>query len=162
MIFVTVGNDFRSFDRLLRKMDEIAPALSDPLIIQRGYSKYIPRNAESFDFVPMEKAIELIQESRIVVSHAGIGTIMLCKEYGVPMLILPRVKRYQEHINDHQLEIARALEEREDEHIQIVYDEGRLKEKVLEFLKGSTRYPPLANAGKSNLIRAIRDFIEQM
>ena len=162
MIFVTVGNDFRSFDRLLKRMDEIAPVLPEEVIIQRGYSKFRPVNARSFDFVSMEKAIEYIKESRLVVSHAGIGTIMLCKEYGIPMIILPRRKRFQEHINDHQIEIAGALEERKDENIYVVYDEHRLKEKVMDVLERAARYAPAGNAAKSNLIRTIREFIEKI
>jgi beta-1,4-N-acetylglucosaminyltransferase len=161
MIFVTVGNDFRSFDRLLKRMDEIAPALPEEVIIQRGYSRFRPVNARSFDFVSMEKAIEYIKASRLVVSHAGIGTIMLCKEYGIPMIILPRRKRFQEHINDHQIEIVGALEERKDENIYIVYDEHRLKEKVMDVLERAPRYAPMGNAAKSNLIRTIREFIEK-
>jgi beta-1,4-N-acetylglucosaminyltransferase len=162
MIFVTVGNDFRSFDRLLKKMDEIVPFLPHELVVQRGYSRYRPLNGTCFDFVPMEKAIHYMKESRLVVSHSGIGTIMLCKEHGIPLLIFPRRKKYDEHMNDHQLEVAAALEERRDENIHVVYDENQLKERILEILKGPARYTPTGNLGRSNLISMIRDFIEKI
>ncbi len=162
MIFVTVGNDFRSFDRLLKKMDEIATSLPHDLVIQRGYSRYRPLNGTCFDFVPMEQAIRYMKESRLVVSHSGIGTIILCKEQGIPLLILPRRKRYAEHMNDHQLEIAAALEERKDENIHVAYDENELKGKILEILKGPSRHTPAGNVGKPNLVRIIREFIERI
>jgi UDP-N-acetylglucosamine transferase subunit ALG13 len=162
MIFVTVGNDFRSFDRLLKKMDEIAPSLPHDLVIQRGYSRYRPLNGTCFDFVPMEKAIDYMKESRMVVSHSGIGTIILCREHGIPLLVLPRRKRYEEHMNDHQLEVAAALEERQDGNIHVVYDENRLKERILEILRGPARCAPTVNMGKSNLIRIIREFVERI
>ena len=92
-------------------MDEIAPLIPSETVMQRGYSKYLPKNTKYFHFVSMNKAIEYIQKSELVVSHAGIGTIILCKEYGIPILILPRRKGYGEHMNDHQMEIAKALEE---------------------------------------------------
>ena len=88
MIFVTVGNDFRSFDRLLKEMDEMVPLIPDEILIQTGYSRYDPKNAKHFDFISMNQALEYIRNSELVVSHAGIGTIILCKEYGIPILIL--------------------------------------------------------------------------
>jgi UDP-N-acetylglucosamine transferase subunit ALG13 len=161
MIFVTVGNDFRGFDRLLRKMDEIALRIPNDMVIQRGYSRYLPKNTKHFDFVSMNKAIEYIQKSRLVVSHAGIGTIILCKEYGIPILILPRRKAYGEHMNDHQLEIAQALEKREGENIYVVYGEDQLEEKILKVLMERTRYTPTENIGRVNLLRTIKEFIKR-
>jgi beta-1,4-N-acetylglucosaminyltransferase len=160
MIFVTVGNDFRSFDRLLRKIDEIALRTPKEIVIQKGYSTYRPRNAKYFDFVPMDTAVEYVKNSELVISHAGIGTIILCKEYGIPILILPRRKKYGEHMNDHQMEIARILEEKESENIFVVYEEDQLEEKILNFLKQGTAYRPVQNWGKENLVRAIKEFIE--
>ncbi len=159
MIFVTVGNHFRGFDRLVRKMDEIAPHLPEKVVIQRGYSKYHPKNVEHFDFVPFGAALEYIRKSRLVVSHAGIGTIIVCKEYGIPILILPRRKDYREHLNDHQLEIAEALEKREDKRLYVIYDEDRLEEKIVQALKEAHRGIPIENAGKANLIRTLQEFI---
>ena len=159
MIFVTVGNDFRGFDRLLKKIDEIAPRIPSDIVVQRGYSKYLSKNTKCFPFVSMDKAIEYIRESELVVSHAGIGTIILCREYGVPLLILPRRKSHGEHMNDHQLEIAKALEERRDENIHVVYDEEQLGEAILKILRKGRRNIPAENAGKANLIKTIKEFI---
>ena len=160
MIFVTVGNDFRSFDRLLRKMDEIALRIPSDMAIQRGYSKYFPRNVKHFDFVPLDTAVEYIRKARLVVSHAGIGTIMLCKEYGIPLLILPRRKKYGEVMNDHQLEIAKILEEKGDENVHVIYEEDQLEEKIMDVLQGEKSYAPIDNVGKRNLVRTIKKFIE--
>jgi len=160
MIFVTVGNDFRSFDRLLRKMDEIALRIPSDMAIQRGYSKYFPRNVKHFDFVPLDTAVEYIRKARLVVSHAGIGTIMLCKKYGIPLLILPRRKKYGEVMNDHQLEIAKILEEKGDENVHVIYEEDQLEEKIMDVLQGEKSYAPIDNVGKRNLVRTIKKFIE--
>jgi UDP-N-acetylglucosamine transferase subunit ALG13 len=160
MIFVTVGNDFRSFDRLLKKMDEVAPLIPNEIVMQRGYSRYLPKNTKYFNFVSMNIAIEYIQKSELVVSHAGIGTIILCKEYGIPILIFPRRKGYGEHMNDHQMEIAKALEERRDENIHMIYQEDQLEEKIMYILQGEKSYTPIDNVGKRNLVRTIKKFIE--
>ncbi len=160
MIYVTVGNDFRPFDRLLKTMDEIASSLPEPVLIQRGYSTYTPRNAPSFDFVSMDAATEHILKSRLVVSHAGIGTIILCRQYGIPLLVLPRRKAFGEHMNDHQLEIARALEKKEIEQIYVVYGEEKIGETIPGILNRPERPLPVQNPGKTNLLKALREFIE--
>jgi beta-1,4-N-acetylglucosaminyltransferase len=160
MIFVTVGNDFRPFDRLLKGMDEIAPFLPEEVLMQKGYSTYCPRNTEYFDFVPLQTATEYLLKSRLVVSHAGIGTIILCQRHGIPLLILPRRKKFGEHMNDHQLEIAQALEERKDGQIRVLHEEDPLKEKILEQLAEERRDSPADRTGRLTLVHAVREFIQ--
>jgi UDP-N-acetylglucosamine transferase subunit ALG13 len=159
MIFVTVGNHFQEFDRLVRKVDEIAPRISHEIMIQRGYSKYVPRNTKYFDFVPLNTAMEYIQRSDLVISHAGIGTIILCKEKGIPLIIFPRRKKCGEHGTDHQMEIAQVLEERGDKNIYIVYEENQLEGKIMEVV-GKRGIAHVENRGRENLVRTIKEFIE--
>jgi UDP-N-acetylglucosamine transferase subunit ALG13 len=159
MIFVTVGNHFQGFERLLRKVDEIALRIPHEIVIQKGYSKYVPQNAKYFNFVPLKTAVEYIQKSDLVVSHAGMGTIILCKASGIPILIFPRRERYKEHVNDHQLEIAMVLKERGDKNIYIVDEEDQLEEKIMEAL-GRKEIVHAESRGKENLIKTIREFIE--
>jgi len=160
MIFITVGNHFQGFDRLLKKVDEIASRIADEIVIQKGYSKYCPKHTKYFDFVPIQEAMQYIEASELVISHAGIGTIILCKEYGIPLIIFPRRKIYGEHGTDHQMEIAQAIEERKDDHIFIVYEEEQLEAKITEVLTRKEKPVPGTNVGKVNLIRAIQAFIE--
>jgi beta-1,4-N-acetylglucosaminyltransferase len=161
MIFVTVGNHFQSFDRLIKKVDKIAPHIPHEMLIQRGYSEYRPQNARHFDFVPISKAMQYIKTSDLVISHAGIGTIILCKKYGIPLLIFPRRKKYGEHGTDHQMEIAQALEERRDANIHVVYEEDQLEKKMTELAKNMVKYHPQENVGRTNLINTIRAFIQE-
>ena len=161
MIFVTAGNHFQSFDRLLKKVDEIAPHIPHEIVIQRGYSEYLPHNTKYFDFVPANTATEYIRTSELVVSHAGMGTIILCKEIGIPLIILPRRKMYGEHGTDHQMEIAQVLEERKDANIHVIYEEGQLEKKVMELLENKVKVTPKENVGRANLIKTIRAFIQE-
>jgi len=160
MIFVTVGNHYQGFDRLIKTVDEIASHTSYDILIQKGYSSYCPQHARYFDFVPIQEAMQYIQTSELVISHAGIGTIILCKEYGIPLIIFPRRKKYGEHGTDHQVEIAKALEERKDNHLYIVYEEDQLQSRITEVLIKQEKPTPQRNVGKTNLIRTIRAFIE--
>ena len=100
----------QSFDRLIKKMDEIAGIINEDVIIQIGSSKYKPKNAKYFDFTEnFENIIELNRKARIVVCHGGAGTIITALNEGKPVIAVPRLKKYKEHINDHQLELVDAL-----------------------------------------------------
>jgi len=108
LIFVTVGLHFQGFDRLVKHMDSLAPRLDEPVVMQIGYSAYEPRHARFFRFAANDDVIrDLIRASRVVVSHAGIGTILRCAELGRPIIIVPRRKALGEHVDDHQMEIVR-------------------------------------------------------
>ena len=161
MIFVTVGNDFRPFDRLLREADEIAPLIPCEMVIQTGTSRYRPKNAPHFDFTPFETAVAYIRKSKMVVSHAGIGTIILCRQLGTPLIVIPRRRGLGEHMNDHQMEIATALEQRKTETtVHILYEESLLREKILGLLERKERSEPVPPPGKASLVRTIRSFVE--
>lgn len=129
MIFVTVGNHYQGFERLVRKMDEIAGRIDEKVIMQIGTTEYKPVNAEYFDSIESFEEIErLNREARVVVSHAGVGSILTALEQGTPVIIIPRLKKFDEHMDDHQLEIAEAMSE--SHRIVAVYDIDELEERL--------------------------------
>jgi UDP-N-acetylglucosamine transferase subunit ALG13 len=108
MILVTVGAT-RPFDRLVKAADELASLADEPLIIQRGTGPYKPRFALHVDFVDEVQMRKWLSESRVVVSHAGGGSIFDALQAGKPLVLAPRIARLGEHIDDHQFELAEAL-----------------------------------------------------
>lgn len=111
LIFVTVGSHYQGFDRLIQKMDEIAGKTDEKVIMQIGNTKYKPVNAEYFEFEEYSKVQQLNRDARIVVSHAGVGSILTALEQKTPIVIIPRLKKFNEVMNDHQLEIAKSISE---------------------------------------------------
>lgn len=122
MIFVTVGTHNQSFERLVKKADEIAGRISERVVIQIGHTKYKPRNAEFFDLASREKMEQLNKEARVVISHGGAGSIIFALQFRKPLIVVPRLKKFNEHVNDHQLELAKQLE-REGKLITVYYIE---------------------------------------
>lgn len=121
MIFVTVGNHNQGFDRLIKKMDEIAGKTDEQVIMQIGYTTFKPVNAEYFSFLEsFEEILRLNREARVVVSHAGAGSIVTALKEKTPVIVVPRLKKYVEHMNDHQLEIAKAMSE--NKNVTVIYD----------------------------------------
>lgn len=111
MILLTVGTQL-PFDRLVRAVDEIAPRLPVPVIAQIGRGTYRPANMESRTFVDPIAFQEMFCECELVVSHAGIGTIVNAQRLLKPLILYPRLASLDEHRNDHQLSTVRALRNR--------------------------------------------------
>lgn len=139
MIFVTVGSHHQGFERLIRKMDEITGKIDEEVIMQIGHTKYVPKNAKYFDFREKTEEIEqLNREARIVVSHAGVGSIITAFKQGTPIIIVPRLKRFGEHIDDHQMEIADAISG--DPRVIVVHEIDDLEKSIkvsIEFVRDS-------------------------
>lgn len=111
MILVTIGNDTHEFNRLLKKIEKISQKINDEFIIQRGYSSYIPKNCKIFKFKKKDEFLKLMKMADIIVTHGGVGSIMESIRLKKPTIVVPRRKKFNEHVNDHQLDIVKELEE---------------------------------------------------
>lgn len=129
MIFLTVGTQF-PFDRLVRGIDQ---AFNDGLIgeeifAQIGESSYKPRNFESVASLEKKVFDKCLKEASSIISHAGMGTIIMALDNEKPLLAMPRSKKYGEVVNDHQAAIARKFEELG--HLLVAYQINELPVKI--------------------------------
>ncbi|MCA8882276.1 MAG: glycosyltransferase family 28 protein [Rhodobacteraceae bacterium] len=109
MIFASVGTQL-PFPRLIDALNTLAPDLGEPVIAQTGASE---GDWPALDVRPTLTPADFEQiftAARVVVAHAGIGTILSAKRYGKPLIVLPRRHALGEHRNDHQLATARQAE----------------------------------------------------
>ena len=155
MIFVTVGmHTVYGFDRLIKKMDYIARKIDDHVIMQIGCANYEPKNAEYFRFMPKNEMDELYKSARVVVCHAGIGSILTALEYVKPVIAVPRRKKYGEHIDDHQLEISGEMEN--EGRITVVCDVEELEDVLTNVSTDS-----VVKVEKDNrLVGALKEYLE--
>jgi UDP-N-acetylglucosamine transferase subunit ALG13 len=164
MIYVTVGSSIgggADFDRLIKKVDEIAPLFEEKFVVQLGVSKYIPRNMKWFDYVPYEKSLEYFQKTRLVIGHCGSGTIINALSFGKPLIVVPRLVRFNENVDDHQLEIARLLESHKL--ARVVYDVENIELEIRNALDEIDQpRKNMASGHKRQLIAHIRDFLISM
>jgi beta-1,4-N-acetylglucosaminyltransferase len=110
VIFVTVGTNEAPFDRLLEAVQELST--TDEVVVQHGSSSVRPANARRcFDFLLFDDLVEEMRKARVVVTHAGIGSIMTALSCGKRPVVVPRLVRHREAVDDHQLPVARRLEE---------------------------------------------------
>lgn len=110
MVFVSVGTERFPFDRLIQAVDQAASQLNgEPIFVQLGHSTYRPQRCQWTRILPYQDLIEQIRRARIVVCHAGAGILLLCARSGKAPIVLPRRKRFGEHVDDHQPELAMRM-----------------------------------------------------
>lgn len=109
MIFVTVGTNEAPFDRLLRAIGALDPI---EFVIQCGASSVRPQGATCVDFLPFDELVAHVRAARLVVCHAGVGSVMVSLMEGKRPLVVPRLARFREAVDDHQLHFARRFAER--------------------------------------------------
>ncbi len=111
MIFVTVGTHEQPFDRLVRYIDILKKEffISEEIIIQTGFSTYKPRYCTFSRLYTYPEMLEKIKDARIVITHGGPSSFIVALQAGKIPIVVPRQKRFGEHINDHQLDFARIV-----------------------------------------------------
>ena len=157
MIFYTVGTLF-AFDRMTRTLDEAigAGAIDQSVFGQIGRGKYQPVNMEWVEVLDKEAFEQKISQADALLSHAGMGSIETAIRYSKPLLVMPRMKKYGEHVNDHQVGTARKFAELG--HILTAMDETELSEKI-RLLKN---FVPSPRKNQADLVAArIRRFLKK-
>ena len=106
MIFVTIGTS-EPFDRLVRAL----PGRGDEeLVIQCGDGALRPTDATVYDYLSFEETVELVRRARVVVCHAGVGTILTALANGRRPIVMPRRAAEGEAVDDHQVALAERLD----------------------------------------------------
>ena len=138
MIFVTVGTHEQPFDRLIKAIDDLKAdgTLTEEVIIQTGFSTYIPKHCKWKKLFPYRKMVQLVNEARIVVTHGGPSSFIMPIQINKVPVVVPRMHRFGEHVNDHQVIFCREVAIR-NQNIILVEDTAVLKDAL-------TRYDALA------------------
>ena len=115
MIFVTVGTHEQPFNRLVEYIDKLKEdgTLDEEVIIQTGFSTYEPKHCIWSKLYPYQDMLRYVNEARIVITHGGPSSFIMPLQVGKIPIVVPRQKKFDEHVNDHQLEFAKAVEERQ-------------------------------------------------
>ena len=155
MIFVTVGMHHQGFNRLIKSMDELANQISEPVIMQIGASTYEPVHAKWFRFDTQERVEEICAAARVIVGHAGAGTIISAFHCGRPIVVVPRLFRFREVVDDHQIELAQALSAQNK---AVMVDEPTAQG-LLDGINKATNLPS-TNSHGTRLAKAIHETLE--
>lgn len=112
MILVTLGTQKFQMNRLIKAVDAIAETLKEEVFVQTGNSSYTPCNCKHQAFVDKDEFKQMIENCSLLITHSGVGSIMTGIRAKKPIIVVPRMKLYKEHVDDHQAEIAQAFSEK--------------------------------------------------
>ena len=157
MILVLTGFSYHPFDRLVKAMDEIAGRMAEEILIQKGSSKVEVVHAKSFDWDSYERIEELVKSARIIVCHAGVGTLLDCKRNEKHMIIVPRRREFGESFDNHQEEIAIAINSKGSG--RLVENVAYLEEAIREIM--TTEHKP-KDSSSVTLPIAIKDLLTRI
>jgi UDP-N-acetylglucosamine transferase subunit ALG13 len=151
MIFLSVGTQL-PFDRLIRAVDNWAAETGNKdVIAQIGPSDFKPRCIECVQFLSPEEFRSLQGKARVMIAHAGMGSIVTALEFGKPIVIMPRDHSKGEHRNNHQMATAQRFLETPG--VYVAMDEIELSAKLndlgsLEAASSMSSKAPEAFTGK--------------
>ena len=129
MIFVTVGTHEQSFDRLIDYMDKWAEEHDEEVVMQIGYSKKTPANCKWYKLIDHDEFIGYEKKARIVITHGGPCCFTEVLKNGKIPVVVPRMHKRGEHVDDHQVEITREYEKKYN-NIIVVEDIEKLGEVI--------------------------------
>jgi UDP-N-acetylglucosamine transferase subunit ALG13 len=124
LIFLTVGSQV-PFDRLSRSVDAWAARNPQAEVFgQIGRTAWRPAAMQWAELLSADEYVELLKRARVIVAHAGMGTVISAAEHGKPLIVMPRRADLGEHRNDHQEFTAKWLMTRSG--ISVVHGEDEL------------------------------------
>lgn len=114
MIFVALGTQDKSFERFLKIIDENIQnkVINEKVIVQAGYTKYKSDNMQIFDYVSIDDFNKYIDKCSLFITHGGVGNILSALKANKKVIAVPRLAKYKEHTNDHQLQIVNNFYEK--------------------------------------------------
>lgn len=112
MILVLLGTQNNSFTRLLDEVQKCIDnkIINEEVIVQAGYTKYISNNMKILDFISAEELLELTKKANLIITHGGVGSIVESLKLDKKVIAVPRLKKYNEHVNDHQIQIVESFD----------------------------------------------------
>lgn len=163
MIFVTVGTHEQPFNRLIQKIDELKEngTIQEDVIIQTGFSTYEPKYCQWSKLFPYQQMIKNVEDARIVITHGGPASFIMPLQIGKIPIVVPRQKKYEEHVNDHQLEFCKAVEERM-RNILLVEEIGELDEQIKKYKDLTSNLRQKMNSNNSRFNEKLENIVENL
>lgn len=157
MILVLLGTQNNSFKRLLEAIQHNIDkkVITDEVIVQAGFTKFESKDMKILDLIDKEELSKLQDEADLIITHGGVGSIISSLKKGKKVIVVPRLKKYDEHVNNHQLQIARRFE-------QEGYVKCAINLKNLEkVIKSMNKFIPMKyESDESNVVNIIENYID--
>lgn len=159
LILVVLGTHELPFTRLLKEAERLKSEniIEDDIIVQSGHTKYNSNKLTIKQFVSYKEMDLLCEQARLIITHAGTGSIIAGLKKGKSVIACARLKKYGEHNDDHQLQIVSALVNQG--HI-LSWEDGTMLEEVIQ--KAETFQPKPFRSGREQIYQLIENFINEV
>ncbi|MBQ7140970.1 MAG: exopolysaccharide biosynthesis protein [Bacilli bacterium] len=159
MILVTLGTQDKTFNRLLKKIQEQIELgnIKDEVIVQAGCTKFESNNMEIFDLISIDELDILTKKADLIITHGGVGSIISGLKNNKKVIVCPRLQKYDEHESDHQLQITKNFYK--EGYIIPFYENDDL-EKLLK--KAKKFEPKKYKSNTKNMIKLIENYIDNI
>ena len=158
MILITLGTQDKEFTRLLNQVQEQINKgnIKEKVVVQAGHTKYESKDMEIFDLIDRDKFSELIAKCDILITHGGVGSIITGLQNNKKVIVAPRLAKYNEHMNDHQIQITDNFSKKG--YILPLYENDDLGKtlKIIDKFK-----PNKYKSNTKNMIKLISDYIDK-
>ena len=159
MILVLLGTQHNEFTRLIKEVEKCinTGTINDKVIVQAGFTKYKSDKMEIFDMISNEELTKYVDEATLIITHGGVGSIIMALEKGKKVIAVPRLHEYGEHVNDHQRQIIKVFSEKK-------YLIGIENVDELEVaIKNIAKFEPVKYENNNQkMINIIENFIEKI
>ena len=158
MILVTLGTQDKSFTRLLDAIQEQIDKgiIKDKVVVQAGFTKYNSKNMEIFDLIDRDEFSKLIEKCDLLITHGGVGSILTGLKSNKKIIVCPRLSKYKEHINDHQVQIVNNFY---DSGYILKYNDG---DDLGKIIKNSKKFKPKKYiSNTNNMISLVEKLIDE-
>lgn len=134
MIFVTVGTHEQQFNRLIKEIDRLKKEgiIQEDVLMQTGFSTYEPKYCEWKKMLSYNEMNEMYDKADIIITHGGPASFMKALEMKKVPIVVPRQAQFDEHVNDHQVDFVKLVEDRFNNIIG-VYDIADLENVIVNF-----------------------------
>lgn len=157
LIFVCLGTKRFSFDRLITKLDELVEngQITEDVIVQLGHTNYVPKYLKYKRFMSPEEYEDYLYKASLIISHGGTGAIVKALKAHKQVIAVPRLEKYGEHSDDHQLQIVTFFEEN-----GYVYRVDHMDE-LLSVIENIQEYPIKKRfKGDGRIVNIIDEYIQ--
>lgn len=156
MILVLLGTQDKPFARLLEAVREQCQQrkIKERIVVQAGHTSFSSDDMELFDFFPESEMERMICEADIIITHAGVGSVVGALKHGKKVIAAARLKKFGEHVNDHQTQLLDVFEK--EGYILALRDFDKLDEvlqKAIDFT------PKKLGAKQNKIVKLIEEFI---
>lgn len=159
MILVLLGTQNNDFHRLLEEIEKLLEnkIIKEEVIVQAGYTKYTSEKMKILDFISLEELEKLQHSADLIITHGGVGSILLSITKGKKVIAVPRLHKYAEHVNDHQKEIVELFDNK-----GYIIGINEVEELEQAIKKVEIFEPKKYQQNNEKMLRVIEDFIDKV